>query len=185
MWGAHAVIIGDIQSLERFQVHPSGVSFDSSMCGQKANKQVRTMKKALLGGIVGTAMMTFMMYFVRPMLVGAPMDIAAEIGSQIGGNWWLGLAVHVLIGVVIVPVLLLTFLSKFLPGPSIVQGLLTGIGFWVVSMTILMPMMGKGLFLTATGEGPKAIMAAFMAHAVYGLLLGMIGSFRPAANAEC
>ena len=82
MWGTHAVIIDDIQSLERFQLHPSGVSFDSSMCGQKANKQVRTMKKALLGGVVGTAMMTFMMYFVRPMLVGAPMDIAAEIGSR-------------------------------------------------------------------------------------------------------
>jgi hypothetical protein len=71
------------------------------------------MKKALLGGIVGTTMMTIMMYFVRPILVGAPMDIAAEIGSQMGENWWLGMALHVLIGAVIVPVLLVTFLSKF------------------------------------------------------------------------
>jgi hypothetical protein len=143
------------------------------------------MKKALLGGFVGTTMMTIMMYFVRPMLVGAPMDIAAEIGSQMGGNWWLGMAVHVLIGVVFVPVLLVTFLSKFLPGPSIVKGLLTGIGLWGLAMTIVMPMMGKGLFLTAIGEGPKAIVAAFMAHAVYGLLLGKISSIQPAVDEEC
>ncbi len=73
-------------------------------------------------GIVGTSMMTFMLYFVRPIVVGAPMDIAAEIGSTVGGNWWLGMAVHVLIGVVVVPVLLLTVLSKFLPGPPLCRG---------------------------------------------------------------
>jgi uncharacterized membrane protein YagU involved in acid resistance len=130
-------------------------------------------------------MMTFMMYFIRPILVGAPMDIAAEIGSQMGGNWWLGMAAHLMIGVVVVPLLLVTVLAKYLPGPSIVKGLLTGIGLWILAMTIMMPMMGKGLFLTATGEGPKAIVAAFMAHAVYGLLLGKISSIQPVVNENC
>jgi uncharacterized membrane protein YagU involved in acid resistance len=144
------------------------------------------MKKVLLGGVVGTAVMTFMMYFVRPKLVGAPMDIAAEIGSQLGGSWWLGMAVHVLIGVVVVPLLLANVLSKFLPGPSVVQGLLTGIGLWLLTMTVMMPMMGKGLFLTATGEGPKAIVASFMAHAVYGVLLGKIAALQTVeAKTEC
>ena len=142
------------------------------------------MTKVILGGIVGTTIMTLMMFFVRPILVGAPMDIAKEIGSQMGGNWWLGMAVHVLIGAVIVPVLWYAVLSKFLPGPATVQGLLIGIGLWLLAMTVVMPMMGKGLFLTANGEGPKAIVAAFMAHAVYGLLLGKIGSLQPAANQE-
>lgn len=132
------------------------------------------MKKVFLGGLVGTAVMTFMMYFVRPKLVGAPMDIGAEIGSQLGGSWWLGMSVHVLIGVVVVPLLLANVLSKFLPGPPVVKGLLTGIALWLITMTVLMPMMGKGLFLTGTGEGPKAIVAAFMAHAAYGVLLGKI-----------
>jgi hypothetical protein len=144
------------------------------------------MKKVLLGGAVGTAAMTFMMYFVRPKLVGAPMDIAAEIGSQLGGSWWLGMAAHVLIGVVVVPLLLANVLSKFLPGPSVVQGLLTGIGLWLLTMTVMMPMMGKGLFLTATGEGPKAIVASFMAHAVYGVLLGKIAALQTVkAKTEC
>jgi hypothetical protein len=66
-----------------------------------------------------------------------------------------------------------------------VQGLLTGIGLWLVAMTVVMPKMGKGLFLTASGEGPKAIVASFMAHAVYGLLPGKISSAQPVVNGEC
>ena len=132
------------------------------------------MQRIILGGAVGTAVMTFMMYFVRPIVVGAPMDIAAEIGSQMGGNWWLGMAVHVVIGTVVVPLLFAFVFAKFLPGPSILKGFLTGVLFWLMTMLVLMPMMGKGLFFSETGEGPIAIVAAFMAHAVYGLLLGSI-----------
>ncbi len=144
------------------------------------------MKRYFLGGLVGTGVMTFMMYFVRPKLVGAPMDIGAELGAQLGGSWWLGMAVHVVIGVVITPLIFGNVLAKFLPGPSFVKGLLTGIGMWLVAMTVTMPMMGKGMFLTATGEGPKAIVAAFMAHAAYGLLLGKISAVgsQPASDSS-
>ena len=117
-----------------------------------------------------------MMYFIRPILVGAPMDIGAEIGSQIGGSWWLGIIIHFAIGVFVVPLLFSKVITKYLPGPYVLKGLLTGVVLWLITMTILMPMMGKGLFLTATGEGPKAIVAAFMAHAIYGLLLGKISN---------
>ena len=64
------------------------------------------MQKMILGGLVGTVVMTLMMYFVRPIVVGAPMDIAAEIGSQMGGNWWLGMAAHFMIGTVVIPLAL-------------------------------------------------------------------------------
>ena len=133
------------------------------------------MKRLFLGGFVGTSVMTFMMYFVRPKLVGAPKDIAAELAGQVGGPWWLGMGMHYVLGAVVIPLLLAFVLSKVLPGPSVVKGLLTGIGFWLVAMTVMMPMMGKGFFLSAGGEGPKAVIAAFMAHAVYGGLLGKIG----------
>ena len=136
------------------------------------------MLRFILGGAVGTTVMTLMMYFLRPIIVGAPMDIASEIGSQVGDNWWLGMGIHVAIGTIVVPLLLAFVLSKILPGPLIVKGLLTGILFWLLTMLVLMPSLGKGLFLSETGEGPKAIMAAFMAHAVYGLLLGGIAGIR-------
>lgn len=132
------------------------------------------MKRLFIGGFVGTSVMTFMMYFVRPKLVGAPKDIAAELAGQVGGPWWLGMGMHYVLGAIVVPLLLAFVLSKVLPGPSVVKGLVTGVGLWLVAMTVMMPMMGKGFFLSASGEGPKAVMAAFMAHAVYGVLLGKI-----------
>jgi hypothetical protein len=55
------------------------------------------MKRVFMGGVAGTAVMTFMMYFVRPIIVGEPMDIAAKIGSMMGNNWALGMAVHLMI----------------------------------------------------------------------------------------
>ena len=134
------------------------------------------MKRFFLGGLVGTSVMTFMMYFIRPIIVGAPMDIGSEIAAQMGGSWWLGIMVHFVIGIFIIPLLFGNVITKYLPGPFVLKGLLTGIALWLITMTVLMPMMGKGLFLTATGEGPKAIVAAFMAHAVYGLLLGKISN---------
>ena len=138
------------------------------------------MLKFIIGGAVGTTAMTLMMYFLRPIVVGAPMDIAGEIGATMGGNWWMGMATHVVIGVIVVPLLLAFVLSKFLPGPLVVKGFLTGVLFWLLTMLVMMPMMGKGLFMSGTGEGPKAIVAAFMAHAVYGLLLGGIAGLLPA-----
>jgi hypothetical protein len=108
------------------------------------------------------------------------MDIAAELGSQMGGSWWLGMGMHYMLGAVVIPLLLAFVFSKVLPGPSVVKGLLTGAGFWLLAMTVLMPLMGKGLFLSVGGEGPKAVIAAFMAHAVYGGLLGKIAG--PAAS---
>ena len=135
------------------------------------------MLRAIIGGAVGRTVMTCMMYFVRPKLVGAPMDIGKELGSQLGGSWWLGMGMHLLIGIVVVPVILATVVAKFLPGPSIVKGIITGLALWLVAMTVMMPMMGKGMFLTETGEGPKAIVASLMAHVAYGGLMGKIAAF--------
>jgi len=133
------------------------------------------MKRVFMGGVAGTAVMTFMMYFVRPIIVGEPMDIAAKIGSMMGNNWALGMAVHLMIGAVIVPIIYAMILYKILPGPTMVKGVLTGIGMWLLTMTVTMPMMGEGFFLSESGGSPKAIVAAFMVHAIYGALLGKVG----------
>ncbi len=44
-----------------------------------------TFARAVLGGFVGTVVMTAMMYFVAPMM-GLRMDIAAMLGSMLGGS---------------------------------------------------------------------------------------------------
>ncbi len=48
--------------------------------------------RAVLGGFAGTVVMTMMMYFVAPMM-GVKMDIAASLGSMMGGSWSLGTSV--------------------------------------------------------------------------------------------
>ena len=41
--------------------------------------------KILFGGFSGTLMMSLMMQFAAPMMVGQPMDIAAMLGNKMGG----------------------------------------------------------------------------------------------------
>ena len=45
--------------------------------------------QSMLGGFVGTLVMTAMMYMVAPMM-GLKMDIAQVLGSMLGNNWWAG-----------------------------------------------------------------------------------------------
>jgi hypothetical protein len=44
-----------------------------------------TFARAGMGGVIGTVAMTAMMYFVAPMM-GLHMDIAAMLGSMLGGT---------------------------------------------------------------------------------------------------
>jgi hypothetical protein len=73
-------------------------------------------EKAILGGFVGTAVMTMMMYFVAPMMMGQKMDIAAMLGSMLGNSWLLGMMMHFVNGTVIFPLLYVLVLYKLLPG---------------------------------------------------------------------
>ena len=52
--------------------------------------------RAITGGVLGTAVMTAMMYFVAPMM-GLHMDIAQMLGSMLGNNWMTGMAMHVIL----------------------------------------------------------------------------------------
>lgn len=51
------------------------------------------LSRAVLGGLVGTLVMTGMMYTISPMM-GLHMDIAAMLGSMLGGNWAGGMTMH-------------------------------------------------------------------------------------------
>lgn len=59
--------------------------------------------KTILGGFVATLVMTLMMYDVAPMMLGRPMDVAAMLGSMLGGSWMMGMVMHFLNGTVIFP----------------------------------------------------------------------------------
>lgn len=129
--------------------------------------------KAILGGIAGTLMMSLMMSFVAPMMVGQPMDIAAMLANMMKNNYGMGLTVHIMLGVLVFPLVYAFVVFRFLPGTPLIKGLTWGFILWLIAETMIMPMAGAGFFMSEIG-GMKAVMAALMGHLVYGGLLGVI-----------
>ena len=137
--------------------------------------------RTILGGFVGTLMMSLMMKFAAPMLTGQPMDIAAMLGNMMGGVYALGMTAHIMLGVLVFPLVYFTILRRILPGAPIIKGLLFGTLLWLIAETLVMPMAGAGFFMSEIG-GAKAVMAALMGHLVYG---GILGIFVGRASSDC
>lgn len=140
--------------------------------------------RAVLGGFAGTILITLMMYFVAPMMTGAPMDIAAMLGSMLGGSWIAGMTLHFINGTVIFPLIYVFALYGVLPGGPTVKGTIWGLVLWLLAQIMVMPMMGGGFF-SANAGGLPAVIGSFIGHAVYGATLGAVTGHpvpaRPAA----
>jgi hypothetical protein len=132
-----------------------------------------SLMKSILGGLAGTLMMTMMMRFVAPMMLGHPMDIAGMLAKMTGGAWAIGMAAHLMNGVVAFPLIYAFVAFRFLPGPPLLRGVILGAVLWLVAETTVMPMAGAGFFSSEIG-GAKAALAALMGHIAYGALLGYI-----------
>lgn len=137
--------------------------------------------KAILGGLVGTVLITLMMYFVAPMMMGQRMDIAAMLGSMMGNSWMLGMIVHFMNGTIIFPLIYVFVLYGFVPGKPWTKGLLWGVVLWLLAQLAVMPMMGGGFFSAQMG-GMMAAMGSLVGHLVYGATLGAVTG-EPASQA--
>ena len=129
--------------------------------------------KAIVGGLAGTVVMSLMMRFVAPMMLGHPMDIAGMLASMMGGVYAIGMAAHLVNGIVIFPLVYVFIVFRYLPGPPLLRGVIWGAVLWLAAETMVMPMAGAGFFRSEIG-GAKAVFAALMGHLVYGALLGYI-----------
>jgi uncharacterized membrane protein YagU involved in acid resistance len=133
-----------------------------------------TLARATLGGFAGTVAMTAMMYLVAPMM-GLHMDIAAMLGSMLGGSRIAGMMMHFVNGTVIFPAIYAFALYAHLPGAPAIRGTVWGIVLWLIAQTIVMPMMGAGLSSSAMG-GVMAAVGSLIGHLLYGSLLGVLAS---------
>lgn len=129
--------------------------------------------RAIAGGLVGTILLTLMMRFVAPMMTGQKMDVAGKLGDMTGMGPIAGMIMHFLVGSVIFGLIYAFVLFRFLPGAPWQKGLLSGVIFWLGLEILMMPMMGGGLFSSQMG-GMKIVVAALIAHLVYGAALGLI-----------
>ncbi len=138
--------------------------------------------RAVAGGFVGTILLTAMMRFVAPMMTGQKMDMAGKLGDMTGMGPIAGMLMHFLVGSVVFALVYAFVFFRFLPGPPWQKGLLSGVIFWLGLEAVMMPMIGGGFFSSQMG-GMKIVVAALIAHLIYGAALGGIAG-RPAAKAS-
>lgn len=126
--------------------------------------------KTILGGFVGTILITLGMYYLAPLVLGQAMDIATMIGETIGADQTAGMIVHFITGSLVFPLFYAMVAARVLPGPPISQGLLWGAALWLFSGLIATPFFGGSLF------GGSVMVAAFslVGHLIYGATQGAI-----------
>lgn len=127
--------------------------------------------KVIAGGIVGTALITAVMYWVAPLMMGQPMDIAQMLSGMIGTSWTVGMVIHWINGVVIFPLIYAYVVFGILPGGPWMKGAIWGLVLWLIAEAIVIPMAGAGFF---HGGMMKPIVGSLMGHLLYGLALGWI-----------
>ncbi len=132
-----------------------------------------TTSRAILGGVVGTALLTLMMYVVAPAMTGHAMDIAGMLGSMMGGSWAVGMIVHGANGALVFPLIYAFFVVPRLPGATWFRGLVWGGVLWVLAQMIVLPMMGAGFFSAHAGR-MRSAGASLLGHLIYGVALGMV-----------
>ncbi len=128
--------------------------------------------RSVAGGLAGTLVMTAMIYGVAPMM-GVHMDIAAMLGSMLGGSWAAGFAMHLMLGSVVFPIAYARVVQRRLPGADAVRGILFGVSLWLTAQLFVMPLMGAGFF-SANAGGFMAAMGSLVGHVLYGATLGAV-----------
>jgi len=128
--------------------------------------------RTCFAGFLGTIVVTCMVTFASPKLIGGPADIAAVLARLLGGSWLAGMAMHFLIGTLVLPAVYLALIHRRLPGGPMVRGAAWGVALWAVSQTIVIPMTGGGVFSSALGGLPVAL-DSLIGHLAYGLVLGV------------
>ena len=129
--------------------------------------------RAIVGGAIGTALLTLMMYFVAPAMTGRAMDIAAMLGSMMGGSWALGMMAHLAQGIVVFPLIYVLGVYQRLPGSPWLRGMAWGVALWLLAQAVAMPLMGNGFFSAEAG-GMPSVVSSLLGHLVYGLALGVV-----------
>jgi len=129
--------------------------------------------KAIAGGFVGTVLLTLMTRFVAPLMTGQKMDMAGKLGDMTGTGPIGGMIMHFFVGSVVFGLVYAFLFFRFLPGAPWQKGMLSGVIFWLGLETVTIPMIGGGFFSSQMG-GTKSVVAALIAHLVYGAALGGI-----------
>jgi len=124
--------------------------------------------RAVIAGLIGTAVMTMVGLFGAPMMGIPAMNPADMLAGAMGGSLILGWAGHLTIGVVLA--LGYAQVGSLLPGSAIARGAIYSLAPWLMAQLLMMPMMGMPIF---SGSASMAT-GSLIGHIVYGVVLGGI-----------
>lgn len=129
--------------------------------------------RTILAGFVATVVLTGIMYWVAPLMMGQPMDVAGMLSGLIGVSWGAGMILHFTLGTLVFPLTYALVLYPVLPGGPWLKGVWLGLGLWLVAEAVVVPMAGGGFFHARMG-GAMAAFGGLLGHLVYGALVGGI-----------
>jgi uncharacterized membrane protein YagU involved in acid resistance len=124
--------------------------------------------KAVLAGVIATAVMTVVGLWVAPLMGMPAMNPAEMLAMNMGGISALGWIAHFSIGTILA--LIYAAVARRIPGPPALRGALYGIAPFLVAQIVVMPMMGMPLF---SGSAAMAL-GSLVGHLIYGAVLGGI-----------
>lgn len=126
--------------------------------------------KGIIAGFVATLVLSVIMVIKSAMGLMPELDLISTLSSMMGGSPMLGWIVHLLIGVVIWGGLFAVLEPK-LPGSSLwFEGVIFGVGAWLLIMIVVMPLAGIGFF--GMHLGILVPIMTLMMHMIYGAVLG-------------
>jgi hypothetical protein len=128
---------------------------------------------AILGGLLGTAVMTVFLYMLAPLVMSEPPDIATMADRA---SYWLpAMLLHFINGTFTLPLIYAYFVARVLPGRPWQRGAVWGLILWALAEFLVLPLMGAGLF-SAASAGVNAVtgIVLLVGHVVYGAILGWL-----------
>ena len=125
-------------------------------------------QKMVIGGVVGTVLMTLVGLFVAPMMGMPKMNPAKMLAGEMGDIIALGWMAHFMIGIILAGGYALV--KSYLPGAGWLRGILYSIAPWLMAQLVVMPMMGMPLF----SDTAAIAMGSLVGHVIYGASVGYI-----------
>lgn len=130
------------------------------------------LKQGLIGGLAAVAAMTMLM-LIAPMMGMPDMNMGKMLGGVMGVSAIIGWVAHLMIGIVWAMVYVFLVRDKLSFSPA-VNGMLFSLIPWLLMQLMAMPMMGMGVFSSASPVMFQMIVGTLIGHLVYGLVLGVV-----------
>lgn len=139
-------------------------------------------RRVILGGVAATLVLTALMY-LAPLADFPNIDMASAIGGFLDrpalvftARWWIGLAVFVLVGVLLAPLLFAWAAPRILYGRPWLRGLEYGALLWAFGAVFVMVHFGLMFHEPFTSQPHLSALSSFSGNLAYGAVLAIVGA---------